>query len=50
LIKVIGTGVLFSICAGITAALSVLIFIIVRNGDRWRETYDLEKLYDIVDS
>ena len=50
LIKAIGTGVLFSICAGVTAVLSILIVIIIRNGDHWRETYDLEKLYDIVDA
>lgn len=50
LIKAIGTGVLFSICAGVTAALSVLLVIIIKRGDYWRETYDLEKLYDLVDS
>lgn len=50
LIKAIGTGVLFSICAGVTAALSVLLVIIIKRGDHWRETYDLEKLYDLVDS
>lgn len=50
LIKAIGTGVLFSICAGVTAGLSVLLVIIIKKGDYWRETYDLEKLYDIVDS
>lgn len=50
LIKAIGVGVLFSICAGVTAALSVLLVIIIKRGDYWRETYDLEKLYDIVDS
>lgn len=49
LIKAIGAGVLFSICAGVTAALSVLLVIIIKYGDHWRETYDLEKLYDIVD-
>ena len=50
LIKAIGTGVLFSICAGVTAVLSVLLVIIIKRGDYWRETYDLEKLYDLVDS
>ncbi|KAG0684007.1 hypothetical protein C6P40_001774 [Pichia californica] len=49
LIKAIGTGVLFSICSGVTAALSILLVIIIKRGDYWRETYDLEKLYDIVD-
>ena len=50
LIKAIGVGPLFSICAGITAILMVILVIIVKRGDHWRETYDLEKLYDIVDS
>lgn len=50
LIKAIGVGPLFSICAGITAVLMVILVIIVKKGDHWRETYDLEKLYDIVDS
>lgn len=50
LIRAIGTGVLFSICAGIIAVLSVLLIIIIKYGDHWRENYDLEKLYDIVDS
>lgn len=50
LIKAIGIGVLFSICAGICAVLSILIYLIVRNGDRWREEYDLENLYDIFES
>lgn len=49
LIRAIGVGVLFSICAGICAVLSLLIVLIVRNGDRWREKYDLEKLYDIFE-
>lgn len=49
LIKAIGVGALFSICAGVTAALSILLVIIIKYGDYWRETYDLEKLYDIVD-
>lgn len=50
LIKAIGVGPLFSICAGITACLIVLLIVIVKRGDHWRETYDLERLYDIVDS
>lgn len=50
LIEAIGTGVLFSICAGVTAVLSILIVIIIRYGDHWRETYDLEALYDYVDA
>jgi multidrug resistance protein len=49
LIKAIGVGVLFSICAGVTAALSILLVIIIKYGDYWRETFDLEKLYDYVD-
>lgn len=49
LIEAIGVGPLFSICAGVCAILSVLLFIIIRYGDHWRETYDLESLYDIVD-
>ncbi|VEU23125.1 DEKNAAC104159 [Brettanomyces naardenensis] len=49
LINAIGAGPLFSICAGITAVLSVLLLVIVKRGDYWRETYDLERLYDIVD-
>ncbi|QPG74217.1 hypothetical protein FOA43_001541 [Brettanomyces nanus] len=50
LIKAIGIGPLLSICAGITAVLSVIMVLIVKRGDHWRETYNLEKLYDIVDS
>lgn len=50
LIKAIGVGPLFSICAGVCAILSILLIIIIRYGDYWRETYDLEKLYDIVDA
>lgn len=49
LIKAMGVGPLFSMCAGITAVLSVLLVVIIRYGDHWRETYNLEKLYDIVD-
>lgn len=50
LIRALGVGVLFSICAGICAVLSFLIFLLIRNGDRWREEYDLEKLYDVFES
>ncbi|GMM32097.1 Qdr3 protein [Martiniozyma asiatica (nom. inval.)] len=49
LIRALGTGVLFSICAGVCAVLSGLIVIIIKMGDRWRETYNLEKLYDIYE-
>lgn len=49
LIQAIGVGPLFSICAGVCALLSILLVFIIKNGDRWRETYDLEELYDIVD-
>ncbi|TID16664.1 hypothetical protein CANINC_004116 [Pichia inconspicua] len=49
LIEAIGVGPLFSICAGVCALLAILLVFIIKNGDRWRETYDLEELYDIVD-
>ncbi|GMF00479.1 unnamed protein product [Ambrosiozyma monospora] len=48
--KAMGTGPLFSMCAGVLVVLASLIYVLKMNGDRWRETYDLEHLYDLVDS
>ncbi|CDK28500.1 unnamed protein product [Kuraishia capsulata CBS 1993] len=49
LIDALGIGVLFSILAGIIAVIPLLLVILKWKGDYYRETYDLEKLYDIVD-
>ncbi|KAH3666300.1 hypothetical protein OGAPHI_004489 [Ogataea philodendri] len=49
LIRALGVGVLFSILAGVTIPLSLVIVIIKLRGDHWRETFELEKLYDIAD-
>lgn len=49
LIKAIGAGVLCSVCADICAILSFLIYLIVKNGDRWRRDYYLEKLSDLFE-
>ncbi|ODV83551.1 hypothetical protein CANARDRAFT_9371 [[Candida] arabinofermentans NRRL YB-2248] len=49
LIKAIGVGPLFSILAGVTVFLTVILVVIKKKGDHWRETYDLERIYDIVD-
>ncbi|GME81130.1 unnamed protein product [Ambrosiozyma monospora] len=50
LIKAMGVGPLLSMCAGICIVLALLIYVLKMKGDHWRETYDLEHLYDIVDS
>lgn len=50
LIKALGTGVLFSIVAGVLAVVAVVFIVIKRRGSYWRETYDLQKLYDYVDN
>ncbi|KAG7781592.1 hypothetical protein KL930_000603 [Ogataea haglerorum] len=49
LIRALGTGVLFSILAGCTIVLSSILAILKLRADYWRETYNLERLYDIVD-
>lgn len=49
LIKALTVGVLFSILAGIITLFAGILIILKKKGDHWRETYDLERLYDIVD-
>lgn len=49
-IDAIGVGVLMSIGAAVVFCMISALFVLVRRGDHWRETYNLEKLYDILDS
>lgn len=49
LIKALTVGVLFSILAGIITLFAGILIILKKKGDYWRETFDLERLYDIVD-
>lgn len=46
LLNAIGPGILFSILVGITTVTSVVVIYVKRNGDYFRENYDLGKLYD----
>ncbi|ANZ73480.1 BA75_00996T0 [Komagataella pastoris] len=49
LIKAIGVGPLFSILAGITLLLISVLIVLKKKGHQWRETYDLERIYDKLD-
>lgn len=46
LLKALGPGILFSILMGITTLASVVLIYVKRNGNYFRENYDLSKLYD----
>ncbi|GMM36808.1 Qdr3 protein [Saccharomycopsis crataegensis] len=46
----LGPGVLYSILAGILFVSGSTLLIVKRYSSQWRENYDLQKLYDIVDS
>ncbi|ODQ83088.1 hypothetical protein BABINDRAFT_159548 [Babjeviella inositovora NRRL Y-12698] len=48
LIVALGTGVLFSILSGIIIVLAMNVFILKKRGEAWREKYDLQKLYDLM--
>lgn len=49
LTKALGVGVLYSILAGILLAFGSTLIVAKRYSSRWRENYDLQKLYKIVD-
>ncbi|AOA61834.1 Multidrug transporter of the major facilitator superfamily [Komagataella phaffii CBS 7435] len=49
LINAIGVGPLFSILAGITLLLISVLIVLKKKGHHWRETYDLERIYDKLD-
>lgn len=46
LLNAIGPGILFSILMGITTVCSIALIYVKRNGDHFREKYDLSKLYE----
>lgn len=49
IIKGMGTGPMFSMFAGIVTLWAVVLIVLKRRGDYWRENYDLQKLYDSLD-
>jgi len=49
LIEAIGVGPFLSICAGISASTNICLILLKLKGDMWRETYNLEHIYNIVE-
>jgi multidrug resistance protein len=49
MIKGMGTGPMCSMCAGLVILWSVVLLIMKKRGNYWRENYDLQALYDKLD-